>query len=194
MVFSPFCFWPKSQPRLEALQVEPRAPTVHPLPGTDTEDNQNIPSNQINQFPIFIFCDVPVSFLLREWLVLPAKPIHQWEDWLDVGKENLPRAGISLAAALSEMEGSEGMISCCQSLLIVLKSGKKKQGKFKIGLICLGKRSNESKWLCLGRTRFDNPCIFSSPRTVKIKAFPSASFSAQSAPFEEQNENFSNGG
>lgn len=30
------------------------------------EENQNILSNQINQFPIFIFCDAPVSFLLSE--------------------------------------------------------------------------------------------------------------------------------
>lgn len=30
------------------------------------EENQNVPSNQINQSPIFIFCDAPVSFLLSE--------------------------------------------------------------------------------------------------------------------------------
>lgn len=55
----------KSQPRWE----EPRAPsekTVHSSPGTGGEENQNILSNQINQFPIFIFCDAPVSFLLSE--------------------------------------------------------------------------------------------------------------------------------
>lgn len=29
-------------------------------------ENQNILSNKINQFPVFIFCDAPVSFLLSE--------------------------------------------------------------------------------------------------------------------------------
>lgn len=54
-------FTSKSQPRWE----EPRAvseTTAHSSPGTGGEENQSIFSNQINQFPIFIFCDAPVSF------------------------------------------------------------------------------------------------------------------------------------